>query len=472
MIRFTLGALDLMTLGQMPLAFSLAPSRHVANSWQRMPGLPGRLRFYAANSRRFSVQRLLRQGDGALFDGATPPELAVGYGAGNVPGTALLIAFLAQATTLASGPPPAVVVKNSRREPIFTSLVLQGIEAVDPDLVSSLAILIWDYEEEATQKLLVSRADLVIAAASDLTIAKIQAYIGQSGTNGASPGSTLASNTNARFHAHGHKVSFSAIGSEVLVKDLVDASSGQSLLDIVTRLAALDSVFWDQHGCLSSRVHFVETGGAGHYAALEYASRLTSQLHMLADFLPRGAWPRRMLYDRFDRYKLLETTGQVEVLSDYDDEYLVALDQRPVSAASFQSVVNDCQGRVIIVRPVADLMEVPDRFLKILPPQNLQSLSVAVGHAGGGLTDGFLRFADACGARGVTAIRTVGRGAFPQLSYSWDGLIPLDLVRRRPPGRFTTIEFDSPWEQMLETHRTLMERGAASTDLPHPREHC
>jgi hypothetical protein len=465
MIRFTLSALDLMTLDQMPLAFSLSPSRHVTNSWQRMPGLPGRLRFYATNSWRFSVQRLLGQGDRTLFEGTAPPELAVGYGAGNVPGTALLIAFLAKATTLAGGAPPSVVVKNSRREPIFTSLVLQGLEAVDPDLVSSLGILIWDYEEEATQKLLVSRADLVIAAASDSTIAELQDYIDKNGRNGASPGSTHVSSHNTRFHAHGHKVSFSAIGSEVLVEDLADAASGQSLLDIVTRLAALDSVFWDQHGCLSSRVHFVETGGAGHYTAVEYASRLTSQLQILADFLPRGAWPRRTLHDRFDRYKLLETTGQVQVLSNYDDEYLVAVDQRPVGAARFQSAVNDCQGRVIIVRPTADLMEVPDRFLPMLPPENLQSLSVAVGHAGGGLTDRFLRFADACGARGVTAIRTVGRGAFPQLSYSWDGLIPLDLVRRRPAGRFTTIEFDAPWEQMLETHRALMERGTASTEL-------
>jgi hypothetical protein len=77
------------------------------------------------------------------------------------------------------------------------------------------------------------------------------------------------------------------------------------------------------------------------------------------------------------------------------------------------------------------------------------------------LTIQFLRFAEACADRGVTAIRTVGRGAFPQLSYSWDGFIPLDLVRQRPEGRFTTIEFDHPLQQILETYHLLMKRGAA-----------
>ncbi len=101
-------------------------------------------------------------------------------------------------------------------------------------------------------------------------------------------------------------------------------------------------------------------------------------------------------------------------------------------------------------------------YLRLLPAANLQSLSVAVGQEGEGLTDRFLHFAAACGARGVTAIRTVGRGAFPQLAYSWDGLMPLDLVRQRPAGWFTTIEFEQPYDEMLATYRLMLARGAAS----------
>jgi hypothetical protein len=149
----------------------------------------------------------------------------------------------------------------------------------------------------------------------------------------------------------------------------------------------------------------------------------------------------------------------VQVLSGYDDEFVVVVDARPLDAAGFQATVNDCEGRVIIVRPVDELMEIPDRYLGMLPVANLQSLSVALGRHGEGLTQAFLHFAEACGAQGVTAIRTVGRGAFPQLAYSWDGLIPLDLVRPRREGRFTSIEFEAPYDEILATYRLMLQRA-------------
>ena len=48
----------------------------------------------------------------------------------------------------------------------------------------------------------------------------------------------------------------------------------------------------------------------------------------------------------------------------------------------------------------------------------------------------------AAAAAGVTAIRQLGRAAFPRLAYSWDGFLPLDVAYRRPDGHFTTVEFD------------------------------
>jgi hypothetical protein len=105
-------------------------------------------------------------------------------------------------------------------------------------------------------------------------------------------------------------------------------------------------------------------------------------------------------------------------------------------------------------------MELPHRYLPFLPAAHLQTLSVAVGQAGGGLSSRFLAFAEACAGQGVTAIRTVGRGAFPQLAYSWDGWIPLDLIRPRPAGRFATIEFEQPYDDMAQTYRLFELHGA------------
>jgi hypothetical protein len=450
MIRLTLSAMDMWTLDAFAAAFRLAPTLDASAGWQPMAGLSGRLRFYPAGRWQRSMGWLPGRGGRPLFGASSPPDLVVGYGAGNVPGTALMIAFLAQATTLAGGPPPVAVVKNSRREPLFAPLVLSALEDEDPELVATIAVLVWDYGDAALQQYLLAQAGLAIAAAGDGTIAQIGDALRRTLDSGA-----------ARFHPHGHKVSFSAIGRDVLARGRQIEAGGPLSIDVVALLAALDSVFWDQHGCLSSRVHFVEIGGDGHYTPLEYASRLTNQLGLLAGFLPRGAWPRQRLHDRFDRYKLLEQTGKVQVLSAYEDEFVVVLDERPLDERGFRAQVNDCEGRVAVVRPVADLMEVPDRYLRMLPAANLQSLSVAVGQVGEGLTDRFLHFADACGVRGVTAIRTVGRAAFPQLAYSWDGLIPLDLVQTRPEGHFTTIEFDAPYDEIIDTYRLFLRQGAA-----------
>lgn len=451
MIEMTLAALDMMALAQLPAAYASAPTWQAAAAWQPLPGLPGRVRFYPAAASGWNRLHFQRR-QGALFGEVSAPALVVGYGAGNVPGTALLITFLAQATTLAShAAPPVIVIRNSRQEPLFGPLILRAMAEADPDLLANVALLIWDYEDEGAQALILAQADLVVAAASDQTIAEISRAAQQ-----AAPARP------PRLHAHGHKVSFAAIGREVLAPQarLPGAPTAQ-LLDVVTLLAALDSVFWDQNGCLSARVHFVETGAAGEATPLQYAQRLAVHCRSLAAFLPRGAWPRQPLHDRFDRYQALAATGQVQVLSAYDDEFLVVLDERPLSsdrqraAAQWLNQINDCQGRVIMVRPVASLMEIPDRYLALLPAPNLQSLSVAVGQAQAGLTPAFLHFTAACGARGVTAIRTVGRGAFPQLAYSWDGLLPLDLVRSRPPGHFTTIEFDDPLAEIGATWQLL-----------------
>ncbi len=449
MIRFALRAMALMALDQMPQALALAPDRRGMIDWQPMGNLPGRWRFYPQSRWRRALDRLLPRPGRALFGPVSVPELVVGYGAGNVPGAALLITFLGLAAGLAAEHPPAIVVKNSRQEPIFAPLVLNALEAEDPELVSAVAVLIWDYEDADLQRLLLGQADLVVAAASDETIAQIRRSL--RATRPERP---------ARFHAHGHKVSFSLIGREVLTRG-AQADPEQPLLDVVALLAALDSAAWDQNGCLSSRIHFVEEGGSDCHSPAEYAAALAAQLRLLAVTLPRGAWPQRELNDRFDRYKLLEVAGQAQVVSEYDDPFVVVVDRRPLErsaqgAAILAATVNDCQGRVIVVRPVENLMEVPERCLALLPPANLQSLSVAVGRAGEGLSERFLTLAAACGSRGVTALRTVGRGAFPQLAYSWDGLLPLDLVRARSAGHFTTIEFDAPHEQMLATYRALV----------------
>lgn len=491
MIQQAFQAMSHFSQAGFPAAFERPAVSSGVAAWVKPQGLPGWIHFEPQSTASGWFSRLRRLAPPAVFSfdaPPEPPELILGYSAGNVPGAALLIALLGAACTLASGSsshpggqsaggyPPAVLVRNSRREPIFTPLVLEALEQADPDLLPSLAVLTWDYEDAALQHRLLRQADLVIAAAGDDTIAEIQKQIETAVTDQEEskkqervPASKIRTGR-PRFQAHGHKVSFAVIRREMLVRDVhieiegdIDQPAGASqhsvptsvpLLDAVALACGLDSILWDQHGCLSARVHFVEEGGPEHHSPADYAASLAVHLDRLAHRLPRGAWPLAQIHDRFDHYKQFEGGEQVQVFSRYDDPFLVALDRRPLSADAFRRLVNDCMGRVIVVRPVADWMDIPRAYLSLLPAANLQSLSVA---SRSPVDEAFLRFALACSRAGVTAIRTAGRGAFPHLAYSWDGFIPLDLVRTRPPGYFTTIEFDDPYPQLVETIQRVQE---------------
>ncbi len=446
MIELTLHSLELMSLDQMAGAYTLNLVRLPSRDWAPMGELPGRL-IYTHDSVPGRLTHLLPgHPSRSAYSERVTPEFVLGYGAGNVPGTALLIALLAGSTTLAGGFPPLVLVRNSRREAIFTPLVLGALEQVDPDLVAATAVLVWDYSEPNLQQLLLEQCDLVIAAASDETIDKIGQQIAVASAN-------RRPTKRIRYHRHGHKVSFSAISREILAKDSPGEKRTTRLVDILAILAGLDSIYWDQYGCLSSRIHFVEDGGEDCYSAAEYAKSLYQQLRMLSDALPRGSAPLRLVKDSFDRYKMLERQGEVRVVSEYQDGFLLLIDRRQLEHDEFYTTVNSCTGRVIIVRPVEDLMQVPSKYLKLIPSGNLQSLSVAFRNLDSGSNNRFLRFAKACARRGVTAIRTLGRGAFPQLAYSWDGLIPLDLVSDHTGGYFSTIEFDDAYQEILDTYR-------------------
>jgi hypothetical protein len=105
-------------------------------------------------------------------------------------------------------------------------------------------------------------------------------------------------------------------------------------------------------------------------------------------------------------------------------------------------------------------MEVPDIYLDWLPAQNLQTMNAVIdgpGHSS--WSPDFTRFVDENGKRGVTGMRTIGRGAFPQLAYSWDGYLPLDLSVDRAAGYFTTVEFEDTFGQILDTFRLYASRS-------------
>jgi hypothetical protein len=452
MLDVALNLLDLVSVEDLQRAASCRFTHAIKNEFVPLDVLAGRVRFFAdgmwSNQVSSSLLRFgsYRDRDWRLH--RRPADCLLGYAAGNVPGTGLLLVLLGLSMAADGGiPPPLILIKNSRHEPLFTPLVLTALELVDPTLLSTTLVTIWDHADRTLQEYLISKADLVIAAASDETVAELGQTVRQ----------VSSRSRPVRYHPHGHKVSFCTVSRECLEAGRTMPDSDVPWVHAVALLTSLDTALWNQQGCLSSRVHFVEQGDEQAFHQPEvYGQAVVRELRALDKAMPRGISQGRQIHNLFDKYQAMASAGGLQVLSDYDDDFLVFVDRRLLSGEQFREIVNDCQGRTVAIIPVGDIMDVPERYLKEMHPQHLQTMSVAAGDPDQpGLDPRFLGFAEAIGVLGVTSIRTVGRGAFPQLAYSWDGLIPLDLAVKRQKGHFTTVEFDEPWVQIRRTYRLV-----------------
>ena len=158
---------------------------------------------------------------------------------GNIPGLAASPVLLSLALK------SAVLVKSAAGDPVFPALLAASISEVDEALGRCVQVAHWRGGDAAVESVVFGAADVVVASGSDAAIAAIAARV---------PG---------RFIGHGHKISFAAIARERL-----DDDAGAR--DLARRLA-YDVSLWDQQGCLSPQLCYIERGGGvdpGAFAAL------------------------------------------------------------------------------------------------------------------------------------------------------------------------------------------------------------
>ncbi|HET7035323.1 MAG TPA: acyl-CoA reductase, partial [Thermomicrobiaceae bacterium] len=216
-------------------------------------GLPALLGGY----REAHLRRLLEDelGDPAVIDGFRPRRAAAGltraFGprltahvfAGNVPG------LPAQSLTCALLVKAASIGKSASEEPIFPVLFARSLAEVDPELAAALAITWWPGGERTIEHALFAEADAVIAYGSEPAIESIRAAL--------PPG--------RRFIPYGHKISFGLIGREAL---------SRAAVDVTVAAAAYDTAKYDQQGCLSPHLFYLERGG--EIEPEEFAARLAA----------------------------------------------------------------------------------------------------------------------------------------------------------------------------------------------------
>lgn len=186
---------------------------------------------------------------------ARGPELLVHVAAGNIPNPSLMSLVLGLLVRSAQ------FVKCARGTSLLPRLFAHSLHEAEPKLAACLEIAEWPGGDVALEEPLFAEGDAVTATGSDETLAEIRRRL---------PVTT-------RFLGYGHRVSFGYVAQEVL--------SGFGVQKLVSR-AAEDVVAWDQLGCLSPHVIYVESGGV--MAPDQFAELLAEELARREEIEPRG----------------------------------------------------------------------------------------------------------------------------------------------------------------------------------------
>jgi hypothetical protein len=314
---------------------------------------------------------------------ASGPSLNTQVLAGNLPGAGLdgvIFALLVKSATL---------VKASSSAPFLPSRFARSVIDIDPELGSCLAVVTWPGGNEELETLAFSQADVVLASGADESLRAIRSRVC------------------GKFIGYGHKVSFSVIGKEVL--------SGAQVL---AEKAAYDVALFDQQGCLSPQLIYVEEGGA--VTAHEFAALVAQALAHWQGILPCG----KATLEKSAAIQRVRDESEWQALAGKE----VALYASPGSTAWTVIYQTDPVfmpsplHRTVYVKPLASLTQLEVVLSRWRP--YLEAAGVAVNPSR--LVD----IADLLGQAGVSRICPIGTMQTPPLSWRHGGRPRIaDLVR-------------------------------------------
>jgi hypothetical protein len=251
---------------------------------------------------------------------ARSPELLVHFAAGNLPcptWTSMILGLLTRS---------AQFVKCASGTSLLPRLLAHSIHEREPKLGSCLEVAEWKGGNEPLENALFAEADCVTATGSDESLARIRSRVP----------------TQVRFVGYGHRVSFGYVAQEVLEGAQVDRIAAN---------AALDVTAWNQMGCLSPHVFYVETGA--HVTPAEFAARLAHQLQLREGTHPRGqltVQESSAIASRRSFYEIRASNSRDTLLwkSGNSTAWTVVFENDPLFQLS-------CLNRMVYVKAVADL---------------------------------------------------------------------------------------------------------------------
>ncbi len=323
------------------------------------------------------------------------PGLITHVFSGNVPALpawSLICALLTKSASLG---------KSASEEPLFAALFARSLWEVCPEIGACVAIGWWKGGDTALEAAAFARSEAVIAYGSDVAIRAIQNRV---------PPAT-------RFLAYGHKLSFGMIGRECL-------SPGQA--ERTAQHAAYSVSVFDQQGCVSPHLLYVERGGS--ISPKAFAALLAEAMATVHKEMPRGSLPLedstaiRHLRGAYEFRELADDRVQLHCSEPGTAWTVVYEEDEPFTAS--------CLNRTVRVHPVDDLQQ--DVPMRLKPVRTyLQTAGVAVSPSR------LPALAEALGSLGVTRLSRLDRMPWPMMTWHHDGRCNLlDLVR------WTDIEGD------------------------------
>lgn len=320
------------------------------------------------------------------FARAFGPGLLTHIWAGNVPGLpiwSLVSGLLVKAGNIGKVP---------SAEPLFAGWFAQVLAEVAPEIADCFAIVWWKGGDAAREGALLKESDVVLAYGGNDSLAAIRDRI---------PVTT-------RYLAYGHKVSFGVISNAAL--DTQKAAT-------TARDAAYDVVRYDQQGCYSPHVFFVERGGK--VSPQDYAQYLAHELEAF-----EKKYPRRILSIAEARDIAAWRHGEEMKSFDSAEDGLIGSSESSWSVAFTDSDENLSPSGLNRTIKVVAIDKLADVVPRIAPYKSLlQTVGIAAPPAA--LYD----LAGALGLAGVTRISALGHMTTPEAGWHHDGRFNLlDLV--------------------------------------------
>lgn len=317
---------------------------------------------------------------------ATGPELLVHVTAGNIPSPALMSLVLGLLVRSAQ------FMKCATGASLLPRLFAHSLYQVEPKLGACLELAEWPGGSASLEEALFAEANCVTATGSDETLVAIQKLLP----------------SRARFLGYGHRVSFAFVSAQVL--------TGFHLSRILQRAAA-DVTAWNQLGCLSPHVIYVEQGGESN--GEQFAELLAAELAQRELIEPRGVVPaetaagiasRRGIYE----VRAAHSPDTRQWCSEGSTAWTVVFEGDPRFQLS-------CLNRFVYVKPVANLGEA----LRAADPvrEHVSTVGIAVPeHTMGDVATKLARW-------GASRVCPLGKMQEPPVGWRHDGRPALaDLV--------------------------------------------